>query len=176
VLPETSELPWLQQSIATPGATIITNPKKGLLSENAAESISDTRELRRNWEQGVFTINTRSTQAATGWIGGTPINLSDMDATIVTPSATVVVQSLDGHAISESRSIAIALGARAIPQSGNSLPFFAEPVIGQLSVRAPKGLRLYRNCAPTGTRRVIPVPYRTAVITFAWIDSLERIG
>jgi hypothetical protein len=56
------------------------------------EAVSDTGELRRNWEQGTNVIDTPRTQAAMGWIGGKTIGL---EVDVTTRNATVAVQSLD---------------------------------------------------------------------------------
>ncbi|MFZ2542065.1 MAG: hypothetical protein WAW75_09895, partial [Gallionella sp.] len=42
-------------------------------------------------------------------------------------------------------SLLISLGARSVPSTGNTLPFRSEPVPGQLTIRAPKGLKLYKR-------------------------------
>ena len=158
-LPEVRELPWLVKIPIPAGAQIITNPDHQLLPNGATESISDTGELRRNWENGVYTISTPRTQAAIGWIGGKKISLADVDITVKTSNATVAVQSMNADEISNSRAILISLGARSIPKSENSLPFYSEPVEGQLLIRAPKGLKLYRENRAAKESREIPVPY-----------------
>lgn len=142
-LPQTLELPWLKTSAIPAGARILADPNKSLINIDAQEAVSDTGELRRNWTQGVYTIDTLRTQAAMGWIGGRKISLSDIDIAAVTRNAAVAVQSLDGNPINKSAAILISLGARSIPRSPNQLPFHSEPVEGVLSVRAPKGLKLY---------------------------------
>ena len=138
---------------------VITDPNHSLLPMDAAEIVSDTGELRRNWELGIYTIDTPRTQAAMGWIGGKKISLADVDIAATTRNATVAVQSLDGNLISNSRAILISLGARSAPKSANELPFYSEPVEGLLSVRAPKGLKLYKNYNSLRHRLEIPVPY-----------------
>jgi len=105
--------------------------------------VSDTGELRRNWEQGIYTINTPRTQAAMGWIGGQQISLADVEISSNTKNATVAVQSLDDKSIRMSRSLMISLCARSFPSVGNRMPFHSEPVLGELILHAPEGLRLY---------------------------------
>jgi len=160
VLPQTRELPWLEKSAIPAGAKVITDHKQSLINSDAAEQVSDTRELQRNWGQGTYTINTPRTQAAMGWIGGQKISLADVNIAITTRNATVAVQSLDGNPISTSGRIMISLGARSVPKSGNQLPFYSEPVEGLLSVAAVKGLKAYRKLVSTGELRQIAAPYR----------------
>ena len=54
----------------------------------------------------------------------------------------MIVQSLDGKPIKRPSSLLISLGARSLPSAGNKLPFRSEPVLGQLTIRAPECLRL----------------------------------
>ena len=143
VMPQTKELPWLEQGVIPARAKILTDPRQSLLGADATEVVSDSGELRRNWEQGTFTINTPMTQAAMGWIGGRRFELGDVKIAAITRNATVAVQSLDGNPIGQSRNIMISLGARSVPKSGNHLPFYSEPVEGELIIRAPAGLKLY---------------------------------
>ena len=135
-MPQTRELPWLEKSQIPGGAMIITDPNQSLIDVDATYATSDTGELRRDWGQGTYTIDTPRSQIAMGWIGGKQISLADVDITVTTRNATVAVQSLDQMNISESRSILISLGARSVPESGNRMPFHSEPVVGHLTIRA----------------------------------------
>jgi hypothetical protein len=142
VLPRTRELPWLQQGKAPAGALVIDDPQRSLIALDAAEAVSDSGELRRNWAQGIYTIDTPRTQAATGRIGGRTIQLADIEIAAATPNASVAVQSLDHKPIRESRRLLVSLGARSVPKSQSELPFRSEPVRGWLRIRAPQGLKL----------------------------------
>src|SRR5262249_5587669 len=81
-MPHTRELPWLEQSPIPVGAKVITDPEYALIDSNAKGSVSDTGELRRNWEQGIFTIDTPRSEAAIGRIGGKSINLTHVDIAV----------------------------------------------------------------------------------------------
>ena len=100
-------------------------------------------ELKRNWKQGVYTINTPRTQAATGWIGGESISLGNIQVQVKTLNASVVVQSLDEAPLGRSQNLMISLGARAIPQDNDKTPFYVEPLEGTLTLQAPQGLTLF---------------------------------
>jgi hypothetical protein len=154
-MPQTRQLPWLEKSQIPAGAKVITDPDFSIIDKDASEALSDTGELRRNWDLGVYTINTPRTQAAMGWIGGKQIKLADVEIATTTRNATVAVQSLDDKRISESRSILISLGARSVPSAGNQMPFHSEPVAGRLIIRAPEGLKLFakNRAAETGADR-----------------------
>jgi hypothetical protein len=158
-MPATRELPWLSASERPADATILTDPGKPLLDPDASEVVSDTGELRRNWEKGIFTIDTPRTQAAMGWIGGQSIRLADLGLEITTRNATVAVQSLDDKPIREAAALLISLGARSVPSAGDQLPFRSEPVTGALTIRAKKGLKLYKRIGAGGEEREIPASY-----------------
>ena len=144
VMPEIRELPWLKKGIIPPRAKVIQNLSQSMIAGNATDVLSDTREIRRNWAKGIYTINTPHTQAATGWIGNEPVVLPDVTIDIKTRNASVVVQSLDGAPIKASSSLMISLGSQALP-TGNALPFRTEPVVGQLTIHARKGMKLFKS-------------------------------
>jgi len=155
-LPQTKELPWLKKSPVPSGATVVTDPNLPLLPNNATEATSDSGEVRRNWDSGTLTINTALSQAAMGWIGGRKVSLADVDISALTRNATVAVQSLTDNPIRNSTKILISLGARSVPMVGDHMPFHSEPVRGQISVRAPAGLKLY---AQVRSAEVSPYKY-----------------
>lgn len=158
-LPQVPELPWLQKSVLPTGAKIISDPRQSQIPAGAAEVVSDTRELTRNWDQGTFTINTPRTQAAMGWIGGKSISLPEVDIAVTTGNAVVAVQSLDGNPVGESAHIMISVGARSVPASANALPYYSEPVEGTLRITARSGLNLRAWNAKKGKMRPIAVIY-----------------
>ena len=154
-LPKTRELPWLARTAIPAGAKVIVDPDQSLLRSDT-HAVSDTGQLRRNWDLGTYTIATARTQAAMGWIGGKSIALGDVEIAATTRNATVAVQSLDGKPINGSRRLLISLAARSVPKSIRELPFHSEPVEGWLSIRARKGLRLYKRIA-SGAEQEVPV-------------------
>lgn len=171
-LPETRELPWLKPGVPLPGAKVISDPSQSLLDPMALEAVSDTGELRRNWDRGLYTIKTSRTQAATGWIGNDSIILPDVTIAVNTRNATVAVQSLDGAPIAGSGNILISLGARSVPESGNELPFLSEPVEGRLLIRAKKGLKLYRK-GTLQEMKEMPVAFRNGRYIIELDKSLD---
>src|SRR6516225_1194979 len=56
--PPVPKLPWLKPSQIPANAKVITDPQNALLANNADEAVSDTGELRHNWAQGTYTIDT----------------------------------------------------------------------------------------------------------------------
>ncbi|PYB92672.1 cellulase family glycosylhydrolase [Pseudomonas fulva] len=146
-LPVTPQLPWLKPAATADGATVLHDPAQALLPADATESVSDTGELKRNWQSGLYTIDTPLTQAATGWLGGRTITLGDVQVQASTPYASIAVQSLDGVVLGQSRSLLVSLGTRAVPQPEENTRFHVEPLKAQLSIKAPAGLKLFARDA-----------------------------
>lgn len=144
-MPETRELPWLLKGGIPANAMVLRDPAQAVIDAKATEVVTDTGEIKRNWLKGVYTINTAKTQAVLGWIGGEKIRLADTDFEVQTRNASVAVQSLDDVPVFQSKQILISLGARAVPKGGNRTPFHVEQVEGKLSIKAPKGLKLYKR-------------------------------
>ncbi len=144
-MPQTPELAWLQPGIIPSTAKVFHDPDQSLLDANASESTTDTGELKRNWKQGIYTIDTPRTQAVTGWIGGESISLGNIKVQVKTANASVVVQSLDNAPVAQSKDLLISLGTRAIPKEDDKTPFYVEPLEGTLSLQAPPGLTLFTN-------------------------------
>lgn len=144
-MPETPALPWLERVAPPPGAVVLKDPNPSLLPSGAQEVTSDTGQLTRNWAKGTYTINTPRTQAALGWIGGEDIALPAARLKLDTRHASVAVQSLDDAVLGESRHVLLSIGTRSMPAPGNKTPFRVEALAGELQVKAPPGLKLYRN-------------------------------
>lgn len=157
-MPTTPELPWLKRTTPPQGATVLTDPQQSLLPEGAQEVTSDTGELTHNWARGTYTINTARTQAALGWIGEQDIRLPAVRLQLQTRNASVAVQSLDDATLGTSSNVMISIGTRSLPQSGNKAPFVVEPLAGNIEVKAPAGLKLYRN-GPFNQWIELPVQY-----------------
>lgn len=158
-LPATPELPWLKSAAIADGATVLHDPAQALLPADATESVSDTGELKRNWQSGLYTIDTPLTQAVTGWLGGRTITLGDVQVQASTPYASVAVQSLDGVVLGQSRSMLVSLGTRAVPQPEQNTRFHVEPLKAELSIKAPAGLKLFARDAQAQLKP-LPASYR----------------
>ena len=159
VLPSARELPWIEKSPIPERATIIADPQRSLIESDAKSVTSDTGELHRDWEDGIFTINTGRTEAALGRIGGRAIHLAAIDIAVRTAGATVVVQSLDDNAIDASDQILISLGSRSVPLPSGEARFSSEPVVGELAIRARKGMKLYPQRGASKDEPGIGIPY-----------------
>ncbi len=169
-MPQTPQLPWLQPSVIPANALVFQNPDQSLLDANANESTTDTGELKRNWKQGIYTINTPRTQAATGWIGGESISLGNIRVQVKTANASVVVQSLDEAPINRSQNLLISLGTRALPQDDGKTPFHVEPLTGMLTIQAPQGLSLFTQI--NGSMSKLPATYVDGRYTLQ-LDGLQ---
>ncbi|MGE8063652.1 glycosyl hydrolase family 5 [Pseudomonas sp. NPDC089569] len=166
-LPQTPQLPWLQQSVIPEHAQPLHDPNQSLLAADASESTTDTGQLKRNWKRGIYTIDTPRTQAATGWIGGESISLGNIQVQVKTANASVVVQSLDDAPVNRSHDLLISLGTRAVPQDDGKTPFFVEPLNGTLTLQAPEGLTLFAQ-GSQAPMKTLPVTYRDGHYTIAF--------
>ncbi len=153
-LPIIPELPWLKPEPAPKNAIVIRDPNRDFIPKGQDFVCSDTKEICRNWVQGVATINTPKSQIASGWIGGRTIELDNLSLQIKTANASIAVQSLDGVKISQSARILISMAAQSVPEKRRKLPFLSEPVKGVLKVRAREGLVLYALSA-VGNKRAV---------------------
>lgn len=171
-MPATPALTWLTRAAPAAGATVLRDPAASVLQPGATEATTDTGEITHNWSKGTYLINTPRTQAAMGWLGGEAITLKDVSIKTSTRSATVAVQSLDGAAIAQSRNLMVSLGSRAVPRGKNQLPFFVEPVLGEIRIRAPKGLKLSKRDGQQQPKDV-PFVYREGVYTIALDNALQ---
>jgi hypothetical protein len=172
-MPQVPELPWLEKSVVPPGAKVIHDPQQSQIPMSAAEAVSDSGELKRSWDQGTFTIDTPRTQAAMGWIGGKTITLADVEVSVTARNSVVAVQSLDGNPLALSRSIMISLGARSIPATDRTLPFYSEPVGGRILISAPEGLSLHSWDAGTGKLHALAAPYKDGRYTLLLSRALK---
>ena len=161
-MPETKSLPWLKPSSIPKGATVITDYKQAVIAPAATSVTTDTGELYRNWEQGIYTIDTKQSQAVMGWVGDKAIKLADTEFRLDTRNATVAVQSLDASEISQSKNILISLATNAIPYKDRKnrmkLPFRSMAIKGTIEVAAAQGLRLY-YINNQGLKTNLPVKY-----------------
>lgn len=144
-MPSEKSLPWLQKSKHSEHAKIYSDPNKSLLPANSQEVTFEKTALKRNWDKGYSTIDTPRTQAAIGWVGGENFALNDVEINVTTRNASIVIQSLDELPIHQSKRIFISLAARSVPKTTEKLPFFSEPVEGELKIKAIEGLKLTKQ-------------------------------
>ncbi|MBS4062112.1 MAG: cellulase family glycosylhydrolase [Bacteroidetes bacterium] len=173
-MPAIKELPWLQKSSLPAKAHISRDPNTRLLAANATEAYSDNKELKRNWNKGYYVVNTARTQAVAGWLANENFALNDVEIQASTPNATIAVQSLDDQAINASKNIFISFSARSLPKSERELPFRVEPVEAKLSIKAPKGLKLYRTQEDKKPAK-IPFSYENGKYTFSLDKKTETL-
>ena len=133
-MPRSPLLPWLTPSAVSSEDKTTTNANLDQLPPGATSVTSDTGELKRAWQDGVFTIDTPRTQAAEGWIGGRTIDLGDVSFKIDTAKAAVVVSSMDGQPLSTSKKMLLTVAAQAGSKKANGI--LAEPVIGSVTFKA----------------------------------------
>lgn len=132
-LPAVPELPWLQASPIPEGATVVTDLDQPGLSPEGTSLTSDTGELKRDWDKGLFTIDTIRSQGVVGWLGELgKIELTDCTVQVGNPKAAVILSSLDGQPLARSQRILVTAVARTVSAQNAIL---SEPVTGTVALR-----------------------------------------
>lgn len=155
VLPAAAELPWLSPGQAGERAVALSDPDRALGDPAATSIVSASGELRRDWQRGIFTIDTPRSQAAVGRLAGTTVSLRDVSVD-VQGAASVAVQSLDGEDIARSGDILVSVATSSAPSTAGELPFASPALAGSVSVRARAGLRLYGATLADGAMTRVP--------------------
>jgi hypothetical protein len=158
MVPRFPELDWLKPSAPSGEGKIIETADYDGIAAGANAACSDTKEICRDWDRGIVTVNTEKSQLALGWLGEQQIELADVSVGLSTSNASVAVQSLDDAPIAQSNRILISAAAQALPVRPNQLPFLSQPVEGHISIRARPGLRLY-SVDPSGEKHPVKVNY-----------------
>ena len=110
---------------------------------------SDTGEFGRDWQTGVAVIDTPRSQGAFGQLPrADTLKMRDVSLRVATPFAAVMVTSLDGRTVRESRHLLVTAVGRAentgqvfnltrteLKQTGSG-PILAEPVSGTVTIRS----------------------------------------
>lgn len=172
-LPDAKELDWDAATTVPPDATSVTDLNKDFIPPGQDFVRSDTGQVTRNWVKGWQMIDTPASQAACGWIGGEKLATQDLSFDIATPKAAIAVTSLDGKPIAESRRILITAVARAVAGQARGTAFLSEPVVGQVSLRAPEGLTL-TALKPDGAKaEPLPASYAAGRYAIQLTDALK---
>jgi hypothetical protein len=172
-MPETGPLDWLEPARPGAGVTVVRDVHRDFIPEGQTFVESDTGEIRRDWVEGVQTIDTPMTQAAQGWIGGSRRELRDVTFAIETPKAAAVVTALDGQPIGQSGRLLITTVARVVaaPRNAEALSY-SEPVTGTVTVRSgTSGLKL-KVLSGDGSQREAPVQQQGG----AYVIDLAEAG
>jgi hypothetical protein len=158
-LPAVEELPWLRASTIPEGAKVLTDLSRPGLSAEATSLTSDTGELMRDWQRGLFTIDTPRSQGAVGWLGEAgPVTLADCTIRVTNPKAAVILSSLDGRPLRQSGRILVTAVARAVGRrTRGGTVVSSEPVAATLSLHRQGGALVLVPLAGNGDPGA-PVP------------------
>jgi hypothetical protein len=169
-LPALKKLDWFRPLAPEQDGNVVTDVAEDF-SGGGDTICAETGDFCRNWRRGIFTVDTPMTQLASGWIGGESITLTSSKVSLKTPYAALAVQSLDSKPISDSRSILVSMAAQSFPAQGGVTTIRSEPIIGQVTFRAPPGLVAFAHFGD-GRRKKIPVPYENGAYRLALDASL----
>jgi hypothetical protein len=140
-LPQVKELPWLKPTAAPPEAETVTDLDRDFIPPGD-EAISDTGQLRRNWNRGSFIVDTPKTQMVMGWLKDQPLRTSDATFSIAVPKAAVALSSLDQQPLRQSKRILVSTIARMA--IGPDKQARTEPVAGTIRLSSiSQRLRLF---------------------------------
>ncbi|MFV1983694.1 MAG: hypothetical protein ACC657_09170 [Thiohalomonadales bacterium] len=143
-MPKTTILPWLKASKFTKDMLVIRDLNKSMLPENQNFIVSDTGEIKRNWRDGIMTINTAKSQLVMGRIGGRVIKLKDITVVAETPEAVIIFSSLDQEVIRASKRILVTAVAKVAKiRIKRKSYYISEPVKAKITFPSIyKGVRL----------------------------------
>ena len=130
---------------------------------------SDTGELWRDWEIGLGKIDSPRSQGVYGCLSAVPeIALRDVTLRLGNPFGAVVVTSLDGEDVRDSRHLLVTAVGRAentgaaynlthtkLKEKG-SAPILAEPIAGQVALTTSQVRFHVFALDPNGSRRPLP--------------------
>jgi hypothetical protein len=133
-LPDAPQLDWDEPAAIGQGVTVVRDPDRDFLGDDAEEVVSDTGELRRNWRRGRQVIDTPCTQAVNGFAGAEAITTKDATFALRTGKAFVALTSLDDEPLRRSKRILLTAVARAEAAPGNQMPYRSEPVLGTVTL------------------------------------------
>ncbi|MDT8312035.1 MAG: hypothetical protein RQ732_11355, partial [Methylophaga sp.] len=163
-----NKLPWLSgqapalanvAKVAENPPLIITDANKDYIAADQQFVAADTGQIKRNWQTGILTIDSPQSQIMSGNIGQESYQLSSSEFHIETQSAVVAIQSLNEKPISDALEILISKIGHSLPVSRPSSAFVVEPIIGDILIKAPAGLKLY-SLNSNGKRQQLDVGYQ----------------
>ena len=154
-LPDTPELEWdTEPNLArekSNGATIVTNLDQDLLAPEATKVVSDTGEITRDFVEGRWVLASPRSQVASGWIGGTTIELADGWVALDNPGATFALTALDDAPLATSKRILVTAVGPSVPVSEGRATFRSAPIRGRFAIRNAASLELVPLAATTGS-------------------------
>lgn len=139
VLPDVEALPWLQPTTEPLDETL---SGYGAIFPGAAKNliVSDTEEIRRDPERGIFSIETDRSLVIAGQLGQAPHQIGALRVALDQPLAGVALQSLDGKPIAQSQDLLVTIMGPSTPAKRRSGPFFVERATGEIAFSANPNL------------------------------------
>ena len=116
--------------------------------------VSDTREIRRDPENGIIWIETDRSLVVAGNLGVTPQQVGGLRVSFDRPLAGVALQSLDGAPIATSEDLLVTVMGPSQPVRKNRPPFLVERVTGEIEFTARPELLAQGTALGDGPGRV----------------------
>ena len=135
--PKIQALRWWKPAKLPKDAVRVVDLDRRFLAGDAAtqETVSDTGELRRNWRQPVFQVETPLSIVASGALGSRSIGFENAQVRISNESATVAITSLDGKPIQRSGQLLISAVGRTCTVENAGSEYRSEPIRGRIWLR-----------------------------------------
>ncbi len=168
-MPKTEELPWLKASAIPKNTKTFADPDKDFIPAGQTFVNSDTGELRQDWRQGVFSVNTARSQGVVGWLKEAgKIELADVSVASSTAKAAVILSSLDGKALNRSGRILVSTAARTkTVKQGWPHRLYSEPVAGTITLKNANAALTLVPLKGDGTE-MTPIPVSGSAGTFSF--------
>jgi hypothetical protein len=163
-LPKIAVLPWLKPSKIPAGATVVTDINKSFIPKGQNYVVSDTGELYRNWERGIFVINTARSKGFTGWTEGKPIIAGGASFDIDNPKVAVIISSLDGKPTNKSNKMLLTAIGRNVRIKNDTM---SEPITGKVSFKSMiSGLKITPVNGDGSLQEPIALKYSNGTYSF----------
>lgn len=137
-MPSAKEVPWLKSPAVKPSESRKETSQldESPIPSNQTFALSDTGEIRRDWQIGVQSFDSPMSQGVQGWVGGRRIATRSAEFDIETRKAAVMLTSLDRLPISASKRILLSAVARVAPSDQG---YVSEPVFGEVLLKREGG-------------------------------------
>ena len=153
-LPEIPELPWLLPP-AEHADTTLPSYDTALPDADERPIVSDTGQIGRDPEAGLFWVDTDRSVVIAGALAGEPREVGGLRVALDRPLAGVALQSLDGAPIAQSDDLLVTIMGPSSPVTSGRPPFMVERATGEITFDAKPGLVAEGSALGDGSGRVM---------------------
>lgn len=154
--------PWLARTIDSSqdeelGETLIASDYKfSYLGNNQHQVVSDTGEITRDWEKGLYTIVTPKSIVISGNVkNAANFVYGPLEVMIESDNLTIAVQSLDQNKISESNRIFVTVIGDSTPPAVDGEPYRIRSFSGKLALSLDGKFKMTKLPGGDGFKNVV---------------------